>query len=104
MRAAWRIGADDYVDRVGGGLEIPVVFLANQDNPGTGPTLVAVIGSSAVEVIKPETVLAAAQGARAMPIAQELGVDPEARQDLRPSAAGALDRAHAAPRFCFAFE
>ena len=80
---------------------IPAVQLADQHQTGSWAALVAVVRAGAIAIVEPEAIAAAADRARAMPVDEEPGRDPELRQDLPPAPARTLDRVHDA-RLAFA--
>src|SRR5438876_342734 len=89
-------GADDLVHRPAGIGIVPTVLFPDQHQPGSGAALPAIIRARAVAIVEAEAISSAAKRTRAMPVAQELRVDAEPRQDLEPAASGSFDRAHGA--------
>src|SRR5713101_361041 len=83
------VASDDLVDLAAGGGVVPVLELADQDQPGSWAALVAIVRAAAVAIIKAKSILSAADRAWAMPISQEVQVDTEPRQDLVPTSTDA---------------
>ena len=97
--------AEELVDLVGSRLVIPTAQLADQNYPSAGAALTAIIGASAVAIVKAVSVLSAAQRAGSMLVGQEPRIHPEQREKIPPAVPSALDRAagHAAPAFARTF-
>ena len=66
---------------------IPVMQLAEHDDPGARPALVAIIRSRPIAIVEPVAILAATERARAMLVDQEAWIDPDQGQDFAPAAA-----------------
>src|SRR5215472_251517 len=92
----WRatIGANQAIDLAAGGFEIPVAKFHQQRDACAvafaGAATVAIIGTTALQIIKAETVFSATARAGTMLVAQEFPVDPKCIQDLRPATARPL--------------
>src|SRR5262249_58959982 len=71
---------------------VPIVFLAHQDQAGTGATTIAVVRARTVAIVETEPISAPTQRARPVLICEIAGFNPETRQYLAPTPAGALDR------------
>ena len=71
---------------------IPTLQFADHHQPRTGAASIAVIAASAVAIVEPEAVFAAAERARAVSVLQKPCFNTKLRQYLSPAISGALDR------------
>jgi hypothetical protein len=77
---------------------VPVVELSQQDQPCSGPALVAKVGSRSLAIVEPVSIYAAAKGTWSVLLCQEPRLNAELGQNLSSAVAGALDGAHVVPR------
>src|SRR5437762_14350791 len=91
LRGQWRILLYNLVHFGASRFEVPIVFLADEDQPAAGATLATQVVTVAVPIVKTESISAPTQGARPMLIREIVSFNTETRQDLAPTMSRAFD-------------